>query len=136
MGREYNNHEDGGQARHPAWQRRAAKRAARRAELERIAPVLMSLPWRRINAGYARVRDIATFIRFYEMYAPLLAEHEDILIKARDSGLYRWFDLRASARSLEVAGIDEQGNRKVLFEIRKDYWEEEHPPPGPFITPL
>jgi len=122
--------------RHPAWERRAAKRAARRAELERITPVLMSLPWRRINAGYARVRDMATFIRFYEMYAPLLAEYEDILIKARDSGLYRWFDLRASSRGLEVAGIDKQGNRKVLFEIRKDYWEEERPPTGPLLTPL
>ena len=124
------------QALHPDLERRARKRAARRAELERIAPLLLSLPWRRINAGYARVRDIATFIRFYEMYAPLLAEQEDILIKARDSGLYRWFDLRASAHSLEVAGIDEKGNRKVLFEIRKDYWEEEKPPAGPAITPL
>ena len=129
-------HKEREQARHPAWERRAAKRAARKAELESIAPILMSLPWRRINAGYARVRDIATFIRFYEMYAPLLAEHEDILIKARDSGLYKWFDLRASARSLEVAGIDKDGNRKVLFEIIKDYWEGEQPPAGPFLTPL
>jgi|GEM_PF-3424316 len=129
-------HKEEEQSRHPDWERRAAKRAARRAELERVAPILMSLPWRRINAGYARVRDIGAFIRFYEMYAPLLAEHEDILIKARDSGLYKWFDLRASARSLEVAGIDEQGNRKVLFEIKKDYWEGEHPPAGPYLTPL
>ena len=129
-------HKQEEQARHPDFKRRAAKRAARRAELDRIAPVLMSLPWRRINAGYARVRDIATFIRFYEMYAPLLAEQEDILIKARDSGLYKWFDLHASARGLEVAGIDEEGNRKILFEIRKDYWEGEHPPAGPFLTPL
>lgn len=136
MDEKYNNYREEGQARHPAWERRAAKRAARRAELQSIAPLLMSLPWRRINAGYTRVRDIATFIRFYEMYAPLLAEHEDILIKARDSGLYKWFDLHASARSLEVAGIDEQGNRKILFEIRKDYWEGEYPPSGPFLTPL
>ena len=124
------------QALHPDLVRRARKRAARQAELERIAPLLLSLPWRRINAGYARVRDIATFIRFYEMYAPLLAEREDILIKARDSGLYKWFDLRASAHSLEVAGLDQKGKRKVLFEIRKDYWEEEQPPRGPAITPM
>jgi hypothetical protein len=116
-------HKEEEQPLHPAWKRRAAKRAARKAELESIAPLLMSLPWRRINAGYARVRDIDTFIRFYEMYAPLLAEHEDILVKARDSGLYKWFDLRASARSLEVAGIDEKGNRKVLFERPCSSWD-------------
>jgi hypothetical protein len=129
-------HKESGQVLHPTWARRAAKRAARRAELQNIAPILMSLPWRRINAGYTRVRDMATFIKFYEMYAPLLAGYKDILIEARDSGLYKWFDLHASVQSLEVAGIDEDGHRKVLFEIRKDYWEGEHPPAGPFFTPL
>ncbi|MFW6113423.1 MAG: hypothetical protein ACOC78_00675 [Actinomycetota bacterium] len=116
--------------------RKAAMVAARRAQLFNVAPVLVSLPWRRISAGYDRVKDIATFIRNYEMYAPLLAERKDILIEARDSGLYRWFDLHAATDGLEVAGIDDEGNRKVLFRISKHYWEDEYSPTTPTFTPL
>ncbi|MDY6795967.1 MAG: hypothetical protein SWK76_11945 [Actinomycetota bacterium] len=116
--------------------RKRAMVAARRAQLAKIAPVLESLPWRRITAGYDRLKDIETFIKFYEMYAPLLEERKDILIEARDSGRYRWFDLHATADGLEVTGIDELGNRKVLFRIRKHYWDGEYSPTSPTFTPL
>jgi DNA repair photolyase len=120
----------------PPQERKAAKAAARKEELANVAPVLITLPWRNIRAGYARVRDIGDFIRFYEMYAPLLAEAKEMLIKARDTGHYRYFDLYATAGGIVVTAIDKEGYPKVLFEIRKDYWEGEPPPGPPPITPL
>lgn len=130
------NENDGKVLAPPGGERKAARAAARKAELSRIAPVLVTIPWRNIRAGYARVRDIADFIRFYEMYAPLLAEGEELLVKARDSGHYEYFDLRATAGGVTVAGIDRHGNAKVLLEIRKDYWEGEYPPGPGLLTPL
>lgn len=127
---------DGGRSLTPGMDRKAARAAARKAELSRIAPVLVTIPWRNIRAGYSRIRDITDFIRFYEMYAPLLVEGEEILLKARDSGQFEYFDLRATAGGVVVSGIDRQGNAKVLFEIRKDYWEGEYPPRPPLFTPL
>lgn len=117
-------------------ERKAARAVARKKELEGVAPVLITLPWRNIKAGYARVKDMGDFIRFYEMYAPLLAEAKEMLIEARDSGHYRYFDLRATAGGIVVTAVDKQGYPKVLFEIRKDYWEGERPPGPPPITPL
>ncbi|RJP29898.1 MAG: hypothetical protein C4536_11145 [Actinobacteria bacterium] len=126
----------GGHAVPPGLERKAARIAARRAELARVAPLLLSLPWRSIRAGYARIKDIDGFVRFYEMYAPLLAECIEELEEARDSGEYVSFDLHASAGGLVVTATDRQGESKVLCEIRKDYWEGEYSPGGAFFTPL
>ena len=120
----------------PLRERKAARAAARKEELASVAPVLITMPWRNIRAGYARVRDIGDFIRFYEMYAPLLDEAREMLIEARDSGHYSCFDLRATAGGIVVTAIDRQGYPKVLFEIRKDYWEGGRPLGPPPITPL
>ena len=120
----------------PGMEQRAARVAARKAELAQVAPVLLSLPWRRIRAGYARIGNMEDFIRFYEMYAPLLAEVMDELVRARDSGIYESFDLDASARGLEVSATDRQGKTRVLLAVRKDYWEGEHPPVPRLLPPL
>ncbi|MBN2025198.1 MAG: hypothetical protein JW854_00345 [Actinobacteria bacterium] len=120
----------------PDMERRAARVAARKAELAQVAPVLLSLPWRRIRAGYARIRNMEDFIRFYEMYAPLLAEVMEELVKARESGIYESFDLDASAGGLVVSATDRQGKTRALLEIRKDYWEGEHPPVPRPLPPL
>ena len=120
----------------PAGERRAAMAADRRAQHARIAPLLATLPWRRIMAGYARVRDIADFMSFYHMYVPLLAEGEGVLTVARDSGHYTCFDLRASAGGVVVTAIDGEGNAKIIFETRKDYWAGESPAGPPLFTPL
>lgn len=120
----------------PGMEKRAARVAARKAELARVAPLLLSLPWRRIRAGYARIGKMEDFIRFYEMYAPLLAEGMKELVKARDSGIYESFDLDASAGGLVVSATDRQGRTRVLLEIRKDYWEGELPPAPRLLPPL
>ncbi len=103
--------------------RKAAHRAMRKAQAERITPVLESMPWRKIMAGHDRV-DIESFIRYYGMYVPLLARHEKTLINARDSGMYQFFDLYASAKMIVVEGIDRQGNAKTVVIIGKHYWED------------
>ena len=120
----------------PGMEQRAARVAARKAELAKVAPVLLSLPWRRIRAGYARIRNMEDFIRFYEMYAPLLAEVMEELVKARDSGIYESFDLYASAGGLVVSATDRQGKTMVLLEIKKDYWEGEYSPTPRLLPPL
>jgi hypothetical protein len=120
----------------PAHKRKAAKMAARRAELEGVAPVLTTIPWRNIKAGYTRLRDIGDFIRFYQMYAPLLAGHKDILVRAKDSGKYEFFDLHATAGGIVVNGIDKSGRSEMLFKIKKDYWEDEYSPMTHFFSPF
>jgi len=120
----------------PGMEKRAARVAARKAELAKVAPLLLSMPWRSIRAGYARIRNMEDFIRFYEMYAPLLAEGMEELTKARDSGIYESFDLDASAGRLVVSATDGHGRTRVLLEIRKDYWEGELPPAPRLLPPL
>jgi len=117
-------------------EQRAARVAARKAGLAKVAPLLLSLPWRRIRAGYARIGDMKDFIRFYEMYASLLAEGMEELVKARDAEIYESFDLFASAGGVVIMATDRQGKTRVLLEIRKDYWEGEHPPVPRFLPPL
>lgn len=120
----------------PGMEQRAARVAARKAGLAKVAPLLLSLPWRRIRAGYARIGDMKDFIRFYEMYASLLAEGMEELVKARDAEIYESFDLFASAGGVVIMATDRQGKTRVLLEIRKDYWEGEHPPVPRFLPPL
>ncbi len=103
---------------------KADHRAMRKAQATRIAPVLESIPWRKIMAGHDRVNDIESFIRYYGMYVPLLAEHEKVLVNARDSGLYESFDLYASVKMIVVKGIDRRGNAKAVVIIGKHYWED------------
>ena len=119
----------------PVNERKVAQVMIREMELEEIAPVLMSMPWRMIRAGLSRVRDIGRFIKHYEMYAPLLAERKDVLIEARDSGRFKSFELRASAKSVEVEGIDLEGNRVVIVVVRKHYWEDVFSPGHIIFTP-
>lgn len=116
--------------------RKAAKEAERRKELKGAAPLLLSLPWRRIRAGRARVRDISTFLKFYRMYASILGRYQHVLIRARDSRRYRYYDLYASAGRIEVAGIDADGDVQTLLVISDRYWEGEYSPAAPVFTPF
>ncbi len=121
--------------RSPVGERKAAQVLVRKAQLKDIAPVLRSMPWRIIRAGLSRVRDIERFIKYYEMYAPLLAERKDALLKARDSGLFKAFELYASAESVEVEGIDREGNKRVVVVVRTHYWKGTFSPGQIIFTP-
>jgi len=113
-----------GESRRRSKARKDEHRAMRKAQAARIAPVLESMPWRKILAGHDRVNDIKSFIRHYGMYVPLLAEHEKALVNARDSGLYESFDLYASVKMIVVEGIDRRGNAKAVVVVGKHYWED------------
>jgi hypothetical protein len=110
---------------HCAWDRRKAEHVVRRrAQHEEIVPVLRSMNWRRIVAGRSRIKDIDTFIAFYEMYVPLLATHEAALVNARDSGLYEGFGLRASRDRVAVSGMLADGSEVVVAVSAESYWED------------
>ena len=94
---------------------------AHRRDIDKISPLLRSMPWRNVRAGHARLPDIEEFLKYYEMYARLLAAYEEHLQAAMDSGRYRSFDLAASAPMVVIEGVDEDGNREtILMAVRKE----------------
>ena len=108
-----------------AWEMRKSELVLkRRAEHEEITPVLRSMPWIEIVAGRSHIRDIETFIRYFEMYVPLLAQHKAALVNARDSGIYEGFELYASADLIKVTGVTNHGLKKVIVVVTEHYWED------------
>lgn len=91
--------------------------------IERVAPLLRKMRWRRIRAGHDRLRDIDAFINNYRMYAPLLAEKMMELEQAHGSEMFNEFDLYASARYIAVKAIDAKGKEKLVILIPKHYWD-------------
>lgn len=114
-----------GEKARDAWEKRKSDIVVkRRSQQEEIVPVLLTMPWNEIVAGRARIRNIEAFIRYYEMYVPLLALGRDTLIEARDSGIFKGFDLYASADTIVVEGIRPDGVKVTVVVITGNYWED------------
>ena len=108
-----------------AWEKKRCDLVAKRKQQqEEIAPVLRSMRWRKIAAGRSRIENIDTFLKYYEMYTPLLAEKKDALVNARDSGLYQGFELFASAGMVAVLGVSPDGSRTAIAVVTDTYWED------------
>jgi hypothetical protein len=116
-------------------ERKAARIAARKAELKKIAPLLRSMRWSRIRAGLARVSDIDSFMDRYEMYAPLLLPHRAILLQARDSGLYDSFELYASAEAIVVKGMAGDESAVTILVVKGNYWDNDISDGRQILTP-
>lgn len=112
------------EAKHLAKRERDRMIHHRDGQFQEVVPVLLSMPWSKVVVGRARLDDIETFIDYYGMYVPLLARHKTVLVNARDCGLYRHFELYASAEQILVTATDREGNKKNIVAIREHYWEE------------
>lgn len=90
-----------------------------------IEPVLKSMQWSKIRAGLARVKSIDTFISRYQMYVPLLFPYQEVLVRAKESGRYKSFELYASADLIAVGGVKADNSKEAILFLRENYWIED-----------